>query len=109
MKGTIAAEGEDGHKKINKKLAFKNKAPFRLCKSKINNTFIGNAEDLDIAMSVYNLLEYSYNYSIVSGSLSNCYRDEINDDANKNVTNMINNNKAIIDKSDKINKEHVKW
>ena len=33
-------------------------------------------------MPMYNLLEYSYNYSITSGRLWNCYRDEVNDDAN---------------------------
>ena len=41
----------------NKNLTFKNKDPFRLCISKMNNTFIDNAEDLDIAMPMYNLLE----------------------------------------------------
>ena len=35
----------------------------RSCISKGNNTFIGNAEDLDIVMPMYNLLEYSNNYS----------------------------------------------
>ena len=38
---------------------------------------IDNAEDLDIAMSMYNLLEYGQNYSMTSGSLCNYYRDEI--------------------------------
>ena len=42
-----------------KKLAFKNDAPFTSCISKINNALIDNAEDLDIPM--YNLLEYSKN------------------------------------------------
>ena len=51
------------------KLTFKNNAPFRSCVSKINNTFISNAENLDIAMPRYNLLEYSDNYSMTSGSL----------------------------------------
>ena len=40
-----------------KKLAFKNSAPFLSCISKINNTLINNAEDLDIVMPMYNLLE----------------------------------------------------
>ena len=31
-----------------------------------NNTFVDNAEDLDIVMSMYNLLEYSDNYSMTS-------------------------------------------
>ena len=50
---------------------FKNNAPFQSCISKINNTFIDTAEDLDIVMPMYNLLEYSDNYSITSGSLWN--------------------------------------
>ena len=44
-----------------------NNAPFRSSISKINNT-IDNAEDLDIVMSMYNLLEQSQNYSMKSGS-----------------------------------------
>ena len=52
----------------NKKLAFKNNAPFISYISKVNNTFIDNAEDLDIAMPMYNLLEYSKNYSETTGS-----------------------------------------
>ena len=40
-------------------LAFKNNAPFTNCISKINNVLIDNAEDLDIVMSMYSLLEYS--------------------------------------------------
>ena len=40
-------------------------------------------------MTMYNLLEYSYNYSMTSGNLRNYYRDEINDDGNEN--NAANN------------------
>ena len=43
-------------------LAFKNSTPFTYCISKINNVLIVNAEDLDVIMSMYNLLEYSKNY-----------------------------------------------
>ena len=57
--------------KINKKPAFKNNAPFRSCIPKINNTFIKNAEDFDIVMPMYNLLEYKDNYSMTSESLWN--------------------------------------
>ena len=49
--------------------------------SKINNTSMDYEEDLDIAMPMYNLLEYSDNYSMTV-SLCNYHRDEINDDAN---------------------------
>ena len=97
VKGTITVEGDDHDKKRNKKLTFKNNAPFRSCISKINNTFIDNAEDLDIVMPMYNQLEYSENYSITSGSLWNYYRYEVNDDANENnaANNRIINSKAI--------------
>ena len=44
-----------------KKLAFENNAPFTSCFSKINNALIDNAEDLDVVMSMYNLIEYSKN------------------------------------------------
>ena len=51
---------------------------------KINNTFIDNVEDLDIAMPMYNLLEYKNNYSMTPGNLWNYYRDEVNEDTNEN-------------------------
>ena len=38
-----------------------------------------NAEDFDIIMPMYNLLQYSHNYSITSGSLWNYLREEIVD------------------------------
>ena len=44
-----------------KKLVFKNNAPFISCISKINGVKIDNAEDLDVVMPMYNLLEYSKN------------------------------------------------
>ena len=59
-------------------LAFKNNAPFTNCISKINNVLIDNAEDLDVVMPMYNLLEYSKNYRKTAGSLWNYYRDEPN-------------------------------
>ena len=53
----------------NKKVIFKNCAPFTNCISKINNTKIDNAEYTNIVMLMYNLIEYSDNYSKTSGSL----------------------------------------
>ena len=61
---------------VEKKIAFKNNAPFINCISKINGTKIDNAEDLDVVMPMYNLLEYSKNYKKTTGSLWNYYRDE---------------------------------
>ena len=57
-------------------MVFKKNAPFVSCISKIISTLIDNAEDLDIVMSMYNLLEYSKNYSKATGSFLNYYRDE---------------------------------
>ena len=63
-----AAEGAAANN-TNKKVIFKNCAPFTNCISKINNTQIDNAEYIDIVMLMYNLIEYSDNYSKTSGSL----------------------------------------
>ena len=61
VKGAItvnytAAEGAAANN-INKKLIFKNCAPFANCISEINNTQVGNAKDIDIVMPMYNLIE----------------------------------------------------
>ena len=55
--------------KRNKATAFKNNAPFINCISKINGIKIGNAEDLDVVMPMYDLLEYGQNYRKITGSL----------------------------------------
>ena len=71
---------------------FKNNAPFINCISKINGVKIDNAEDLDVVMSMYNLLEYSKNYKKTTGSLLNYYRDEPNSsiDNNNIIHSMLN-------------------
>ena len=56
VKGRISVRGTNDANKRNKKLTFKNNAPFRSCISKINNTFIDNAEDLDIVMPIYRII-----------------------------------------------------
>ena len=76
LKGTITAEGDNNANKPNKNLAFKNNAPFINCISKISGVKIDNAEDLDVVLSMYNLLEYSKNYRKTTGSVWNYYRDE---------------------------------
>ena len=53
----------------NKQAIFKNFAPFTDCITEINNTQVDNAKHLDVAMSMYNLIESSDNYSKTSGSL----------------------------------------
>ena len=62
----------------NRFLAFKNNDPFTSCISKINNVLTDNAEDLDIVMPMYNVLEYNKNYRKITGSFWNYYRDEAN-------------------------------
>ena len=81
VKGDITLTKTNGRGIIdirNRFLAFKNNAPFTNCISKINNVLIDNAEDLDIVMPMYNLLEYSKNYRKTTGSFWNYYRDEPN-------------------------------
>ena len=73
VKGTItgvntAAAGADANN-TNKKVIFKNCAPFTSCISKINNTQIDDAQYIDVIMPVYNLIEYSDNYSKTFGIL----------------------------------------
>ena len=76
MKGDITLKGDNDANKQNKNLAFKNNAPFINCISIINGIKIDNAEDLDVVMPMYNLIEYSKNYRKTTGSLWNYYRDE---------------------------------
>ena len=71
----------------NKKVIFKNCAPFTNCISKIKNTQIDNAEYIDIVMPMYNLIEYSDNYSKTSGSLWQYCKD----------IPAVNNNGDIVD------------
>ena len=78
-----------------KKLVFKNNAPFINCISKINGAKIDNAEDLDVVMPMYNLLEYSKNYRKTTGSLWNFYRDEPSRTIGaNNITHLILNSES---------------
>ena len=61
VKGDITVTNPNNAKR-NKAVAFKNNAPFTNCITKINGVKIDNAEDLDVVMPMYNLLEYSKNY-----------------------------------------------
>ena len=67
------------------KVAFKNCASFKKYRSEINDTFVDEADCINIAMPMYNFIEYSDNYSDTSGSLWQFKRDEIV--TNKNVCN----------------------
>ena len=58
----------------------KNNAPFISCITKINGELDENAENLDVVIPMYNLIEYSKNYRKTNGSLHNYYRDEPNNE-----------------------------
>ena len=75
VKGTITVTNPNNAKR-NKAVTFKNNTPFINCILKLNVVKIDNAEDLDVVMLMYNLLEYSKNCRKTTGSLWNYYRDE---------------------------------
>ena len=78
--------------KRNRPVILKNNAPFVSCILRINGELIEDADDLDIVMSMYNLLlDYSKNYRKTIGSLYNYYRDELSDDADDNIK-VVNSN-----------------
>ena len=89
VNGTITVAGNQPRDRKNRPLILKQNASFVSCMTRINNELIEDADDLDIVMPMYNLLEYSKNYRKTIGSLYNYYRDELNDDANLN--NFANN------------------
>ena len=96
VKGTIsvnntAAQGAAANN-TNKKVIFKNCAPFTNCISEINNTQIDNAKDIDIVMLMYNLIEYSDNYAKSTGSLWQYCKDIPARDANDEIIAFDTNN-----------------
>ena len=88
VKGTITIIGDGDDNAVrqaderDKGVTFKNCAPFTKCISRINGIDIDNARDIDIVMPMYNLIEYSDNYSKASGSLWQYYKDDPNDKLN---------------------------
>ena len=70
--GTITAAAANA----NTRLALKNFVPFTKCSLEINDEHIDTAENLDITMPMYNLLEYSDNYQDSSATLYQYKRDE---------------------------------
>ena len=79
---TITGEGDDAAARQaderGKGVIFKNCAPLIECISRINITDIDNAKDIDIVMPMYNMIEYSDNYSKTSGSSWQYYKDDPN-------------------------------
>ena len=92
-KGTITVTDPDNNT-YDKKKTFKNNALFTSCISKINNTLIDNAEYLDFVMLMYNLIENSKNYSQITESLWNYYRDEQNCETEGNINYSIEDSKS---------------
>ena len=70
--GTIRAAAANA----NTRLALKNCAPFTKCNLEINDEHIDTAENLDMVMPMYNLIEYSDNYQDSSATLYQYKRDE---------------------------------
>ena len=62
--GNITDEGGNEDTKV----AFKNCAPFTRCETHINDEHVETADDVDIMMSMYNLLENSGNCSDLCGN-----------------------------------------
>ena len=77
MKGADAAAERADER--DKGVTLNNCALFTKCISRINNTDIDNAQDIDIVMPMYNLIEYSDNYSKIYGRLWKYYKDDPND------------------------------
>ena len=91
VKGTITVTAPGANNgannirdKRNRPLILKNNAPFVSCITRINGELIEDANDLDIVIPMYNLLEYSKNYRKTIRLLYNYYRDELSDDADDN-------------------------
>ena len=83
--GDITSTSNDADTRV----AFKNCPPFTKCITHINDEHVDDANNLDIIMPMYNLIEYSDNYSDTSGGLWQFKRDEspiTNDENPENVT-----------------------
>ena len=90
INGIVTVAGYAPRDRQNRRVMLKNNAPFISCITRINGELIEDADDLDVVMRKYNLLEYSKNYRKTTGSLYNYYRDELDDNADLN--NYPNNN-----------------
>ena len=110
VKGNISVNNNAGAgaaaNNIGKKVIFKNCAPFTNCISKINNTQIDNAECIDIVTPMYDLIEYSDNYSKKSESLWQYCKElpAVNDEGNITIFNGTNNTDSFNFKSNIIGK-----
>ena len=98
VNGTITITANAGANNIrdkrNRKLILKNNAPFVSYITRINGELIEDADDLDVVMPMYNLLEYSKNYRKTIGLLYNYYKDELTND-NIPINNVFNNIRVV--------------
>ena len=88
-----------GHRKVagiaaDTNVVFKSCAPFRRCVTHINDEHVETAENLDIIMPMYNLIEYSASYADSSGSLYQFKREESPMNNNGNSLNVALNNSS---------------
>ena len=90
VNNTAAADADAGN--TNKKVIFKNCAPFTNCISEVNNTPVDIAKNIDIVMPIYNLIEYSDNYSKTSGSLRQYCKNVPAVDNNNAIVHFAENN-----------------
>ena len=88
--GKITARGGNADTKA----AFKNCTPFRRCITHINDEHVETAQNLDIILPMYSLLEYSDNYEDFSGSLWQFKRDEQNMTGAGNSVNVTADNSS---------------
>ena len=79
----------------NKKVIFKNCAPFTNCISEINNNQVDGAHDIDVEMLMYNLIQYSDIYSKTSGRLWQYYKDEPALDSTNNIIDFLADKNSI--------------
>ena len=84
--GNITVNADD-----NTDVAFKNCAPFSTCTTKVNGVFVDEANHIYTAMPMYNLIEYSDNYSDTSRRLWQFKIDEV---TNKNADLIIDNSQS---------------
>ena len=101
VKGTItaistAAQGQPNNG-ANRKVIFKNCAPFINYISRTNSMQVDDAHGIDVVMAMYNLIEYSDNYSKTSGILWQYCRDEAALDANGTTIADFTEENAITD------------
>ena len=69
------------------KVVFKNFVPFKKCRTEINETFVDDGDFINITMPMYNLIEYSDNFSDTLGSLWNFKTNEIEVDVDLTINN----------------------